>query len=471
MSRAAALRSCTVERIHALNLCHYCGICLAACPKDNIVRLEEARQGFYFHVVNEGVCGRCDLCLRICPGEELDLFRLNNSVFGRQPADEWLGNYQQCYLAAATDPDVRRAGASGGVTTALLAFCLRQGLIDGALVVADGKASIKDPRVFVARSEAELIECASSKYYPVPLMEGLDEVARAEGRYGVVGLPCHIHGLRKYELLRKTLRRKIVLQIGLFCGYSSDFASLDFLASRAGLASFAQVDWVNFRAGEWPGHVALRTKDGREVAMSRAERDLVSMLHMPTRCVTCPDQTSELADLAVGDAWLPELLGAEPRRWSAVVIARPSRGHDVLRLAEHKGAIRTREVEADKVAQSQKNLLVYKKRGMQARLRVLPLFGYGTPNFGAGWRLERSRLLDYFGALAFVAVNRLVVRPAIRRLMERLPSRAISPASRIYRHLLQPYDLRRRIVGKARVLWRRFTGRATPGPALPPLQP
>ena len=344
MRHGPGLRSRTVERIHALNLCHYCGICLAACPKDNIRRLDGPRQGFYFHVLDETVCGTCDLCLRICPGEDLDLARLNEQVFGVAPADQRLGVYRRCYLASASDRDVRREGASGGVVTALLTFCLAEGLIDGALVVEDGKSSIREPNLYVARSAGELRRGASSRYYPVPLMEGLSQIASGGGRYAVVGLPCHVHGLRKYEALRATLRERVVLRVGLFCGYSTDFASLDFLASRAGLASSDDVERVNFRAGDWPGHIALWSRDGGEFRMSRAERDIVSMLHMPTRCATCPDQTGELADVSVGDAWLPELLTGADHPWKSVVMVRTARGHEIFEAAIARGAIVAREV-------------------------------------------------------------------------------------------------------------------------------
>ena len=467
----SGVRSRTVERIHALNLCHYCGICLAACPKDNIRRLAGPRQGFYFHVLDEQACGPCDLCLRICPGEDLDLARLNMSVFGAPPTDERLGVYRRCYLASAAYDDIRHAGASGGVVTALLAFCLEERLVDGALVVADGASSIREPNVYVARSVSELRHAASSRYYPVPIMEGLSQLVRGRGRYAVVGLPCHVHGLRKYEELRKTLSDRVTLRVGLFCGYSTDFASLDFLASRAGLRSFEQVERVNFRAGEWPGHIALRSRDGTEIAMSRGERDLVSMLHMPTRCATCPDQTGELADLSVGDAWLPELLNGADHLWKSVVITRTARGHNAFETAVLRGAIVARNVSADEVARSQENLLVFKKRGMQARIRVLGFFGYGVPNFGARWKLERSRPVDYLGAVAFVIVNGLIVRPAVRRLLERLPSRAIAPFAWAYRNVLQAYDLRRKLVRKAVALGRRLGGGQMPAPPAPPLQP
>lgn len=439
------LEARNVERIAALDLCHYCGTCVAACPKDNLVRLANSAQGYYFHVVDEIACGTCDLCLQVCPGEELDLRHLNTQVFGAPATNVELGHFQACYLAHASDPDARLRGASGGITTTLFGYCLDHGLLDGVIVAEDGAASLRAPRLLVARTRAELVASAGSKYYPLPLMEGLLQVLRAPGRYGIVGLPCHVHGLRKFEQLRRSLQAKIALQLGLFCGYSTDFASLDFLASRVGAAGMEAIARVGFRDGHWPGRIALELRDGSVHHLSRGERDIVAMIHMPTRCVTCPDQTAELADLAVGDAWLPEIVNRKDGQWSALVVVRTSRGREAFDAAVKAGWIEAREVSSEKVVEAQRNLLVYKKRGMRARLRVLAWLGKGTPRYGPEGAPYRSRLLDYVGAVLFAVVNAAAKQAAVRRLLCRLPSRVIAPFAYLFRHALQSYDLQARL--------------------------
>ena len=51
---------------------------------------------------------------------------------------------------------------------------------------------------------------------PVPANIAFEEILEHDGKYAVVGLPCHIHGLRKAQELNKKLRERIVFSFAFF---------------------------------------------------------------------------------------------------------------------------------------------------------------------------------------------------------------------------------------------------------------
>jgi coenzyme F420 hydrogenase subunit beta len=137
-----------------------------------------------------------------------------------------LGQYERLVAARATDLNVLGAGQDGGAVTALLAYCMDEGLIDGVIATGDaGKPSSR-----VVRSKDELLDTAGSKYSAIPVLSALKDAEEITNA-AVVGLPCHVYGIRKtqffpglmahgYEVGESGERIKvpnIAYVIGLFC--------------------------------------------------------------------------------------------------------------------------------------------------------------------------------------------------------------------------------------------------------------
>ena len=127
-----------------------------------------------------------------------------------------MGIYRTTFLAQSLDEKLRNTSASGGAISALLIFALEAGLIDGALVVRMSKQHPLKPEVFIARTEKGILSGSQSKYLPVPMNVGIQEILKRDGRYAVVGLPCHIHGIRKTEILFPKPQNRIAFLLGLF---------------------------------------------------------------------------------------------------------------------------------------------------------------------------------------------------------------------------------------------------------------
>jgi coenzyme F420 hydrogenase subunit beta len=386
-------------------LCTGCGACCGVCPTSAIVM--RVSNGLFLPQVEEDECTSCSLCLRCCPGYSLDFEKLNSEVFGRKPEDPFLGNFSGCYLAHSNDKEIRFDSSSGGTTTQLLVYALEKGLIDGALVARMKEGSPLEPEPFIARTREEIVSASKSKYCPVATDVALKKILSEEGRFAVVGLPCHIHGVRKAEAVFEGLKDKIVLHVGLFCGHTVNFKGTDCLLRKFRVEK-GQVERLDYRGKGWPGSMSIRLKDGRNLGFRfnrgwKAYWNVFSpFFFAPLRCMMCPDLFNELSDVSVGDAWLPELRGRGSGE-SVVVVRTPSAERIVGRMSKD-GVLSLRTVSPDKVKESQAFSLNFKKANLSGRLSLFRMIGKATPNINPEPR--RAGFLALLGAfLPYVSLR------------------------------------------------------------------
>lgn len=338
----------TIEVTVKQELCTGCGTCVSICPKDAIHMVMDDSRGIYVPQLDKEGCNECGICFDVCPGHAVDFRQLNLAFFGREAEDFLLGNYLKCHIGHAADYDIRYNCASGGLVTALLIFALEQGIIDGALVTRMSEENPLQPQPFIAKSRKEIISASKSKYCPVPANVALREILQEEGKFAVVGLPCHIHGIRKAELVNKKLKDRIVLHLGIFCGNPMTFQGTDFLLEKYGVAK-ENVAQLDYRGRGWPGYMTIQLKEGAEKVVPLSEYIIFHDLGFfgPSRCALCCDQMNQLADISLGDAWLPELMA--DRSGTSIVICRSEIGRNLLEQAAAEGEIRLQDIDEKRI--------------------------------------------------------------------------------------------------------------------------
>lgn len=389
----------TIAQVVKNGLCTGCGTCIALCPEEAIKLTIDEKKGIYVPELNEEKCNNCGICYEICPGHEVDFKQLNLEIFGKEPEDVLIGNYLNGYIGHSTDYDIRYNSASGGLITQLLIFALEEGIIDGALVTRMKKDNPLEPEVFIARTKEEIISASKSKYCPVPSNIALKEILEEDGKFAVVGLPCHIHGIRKAERTNKELKEKIVLHLGILCNHTANFLGTEFLLQKFGVRK-EDVKKLDYRGEGWPGGMTIKLKNGSKKFIPEFDYwgSVFESYFIPTRCTLCSDETCELADISFGDIFSPELL-AEDKIGTSAIISRNEIGDQILQNAKSKKKIALKEVSSDKVIQSQERVLYSKKRKINARIFFFRLFGKKVPIYNQ--ELLRPRLSDYFGAIPF----------------------------------------------------------------------
>lgn len=393
--------------------CTQCGVCVSICPI-GVIAVDD--QGVHL----QGECIRCGLCYRFCPGRQLDLDSLSREYLGTAPNDALLGYYRRLYVARANSEEIRQRAASGGVVTALLVYLLNEKRIEGALGVTMDPDRPWRCQATVLRSPEEIIRAAQSKYSLVSLGALLRSARRAGGPLALVGLPCHVHGLRLLQRIG-SYRETFPLVIGLFCGFNLQPAATQHLIHKVGFKT-QQVSRLQYRGGPWPGGLVVQTADGERRFVPKDSYAYVNLMYPPRRCLVCPDLTNELADLSVGDTWLREYAGG----WSTV-ISRSPQGEELLNEAVQAGVLSRHEITREQLKCSHAHLFDYKKEGYFVRrkwLRVPLDYRVRAPSVGARRWLQQSLLL----VLILVLSN-----PVVRGVVQRLPLSWLGRLSRAAR--------------------------------------
>lgn len=351
--------------------CTGCGTCAGTCPSDAISLFVDRDMHIYLPNVDKSKCIHCGMCVRVCPGISTDYEEIGLQIFGKQPNDNYLGNYMKCYVGHSTDDEIRYNSSSGGLVTSLLRLALEDGTIEGAAVIKMDRGDALRAKAFVAQTPSAITSAAKSKYCPVPMNVLLKEIMSREGRYAVVGLPCHIHGIRKAEQLFPILRKRIVLHLGLFCSHNVNFAGTEYFIRRLGVSG-KDVSTICYRGGGWPGAPYIKLKDGttRTDAKGEWNKMFASRFFTPARCMFCQDSTNELADLSFGDPWLPRF--KNERIGKSILICRTPVGDTLLKHAISMGRVELFEISADETKKSQESLS-YKKKAIFAYCRLIGL--------------------------------------------------------------------------------------------------
>ena len=396
-------RKKAIHRIVEDNLCTQCGTCAGICPSDAIDM--HISKGLCLPNIEWEKCTNCGLCARVCPGDNVDFQTLNLEIFGKQPKCFLLGNSLGCYIGHSADDNLRGNSSSGGLVTQLLIFALEKGIVDGALVVGMRKDLPSVPEPFIAKTREEIRLASKSKYAPSSSNIILKEILSRQGKFAVVGLPCHIQGVRKAEAYNKELKEKIVLHLGLFCSHTVNFLGTEILLKKL-KTDKQDIKQLDYRGNGWPGYLSVLTKKGQRLSIRY--RDYWNSLFgpnffTPLRCLSCHDHTNELADLSFGDAWLKNVMKKD-KDGSSIVISRSKKGDEILKKAESAGAIHLNEIDVENVIRSQYTSLFSKKIGLGTRIAILNSFGIRTPSYPnlkkhANPLLYTTHLLQVLGAI------------------------------------------------------------------------
>jgi coenzyme F420 hydrogenase subunit beta len=407
----------TIESVVKNSLCTGCGTCAGICQQNAISMVIDKRQGIYIPSLDKTKCIDCGICFSVCPGSEVDFKSLNIEFFGKEPNDQLIGNYLNCYTGYSSNYDIRYNSSSGGLVTQLLLVALEEGLIDGALVTKMNKNNPLEPEPFIARTKEEIIEASQSKYCPVPANIALREILQNEGKYAIVGLPCHIHGLRKAARINKYLRNRVILYFGLLCNHSPSFHATDMLLKRHNIKQ-KEIHKLNYRGTGWPGYMKVLAKRGEfQESLDNYWNFLGLDFFTPTRCLLCYDHTAELADIAFGDAWLPEMKSNTIGH--SIIITRNENGEKILQKALSSKSLQIQPIQHSKVENSQKIPLYLKKKAIYARLnlkRTKPT--YGLKNTSSDPLNNLLALFSYFNhLLTRISTCRCLLRYIPRKLI------------------------------------------------------
>jgi len=275
--------------------------------------------------------------------------------------EKYIGEHICCRMGYATDENIRKNAASGGMVTALLCHLLETKQIDGAWVtrseIVDGKLSYK---TFIATEKEQLMQCSSSVYMYMPLLQHVDMLREFHGRLAVVLLPCQMRVFTAMLEKDSALREKIVLKIGLYCsGSHTEGATL--LPLKKKKISLDGAVRLYYRRGHWRGKTAVLYPNGSEKTMSYSKTICAyknAYFFSRESCMICQDHFCRAADISFGDVWLKEMKKQPIKHTSCVI--RTERALQMYESAVNAGALISSRLSDVKLIKSQKRALVFK---------------------------------------------------------------------------------------------------------------
>jgi coenzyme F420 hydrogenase subunit beta len=380
-----------VRRVYDDGLCMQCGTCEGVCPTGSVSLQWDLRVGYRLRV-DEQSCTDCGRCHDACPGPGLDF---GPGAWWRErnrgaPFADFLGPWRRLWFGWASDATVRHSGASGGVATALMQAALETDAVDAVVAVRMSAANPLEAESVICRSPGEVAACRGSKYDVVALNTALKRILEEPGRYALVGLPCHVQGVRLAQRRSRRLRERVALTLGIFCGLTNEPRATAVAARQAGLDP-ASLRSVSYRGPGWPGGMRLVDRHGtvrwRDYP-DYFDRQMAALT--PPRCRLCPDALAELADVSVGDAWLERFDGSDG---VSDVIVRTPAGERLLEDAA--GSLVLQPAGPEEMVASQRETFRVKRNVCRGRLWLRSLADRPAPDYpGVALAASASDRLD-----------------------------------------------------------------------------
>lgn len=404
--------------------CMHCGCCVGLAP--GALRFEETTKGplpALRRPPDEGEAADLELAWRVCPGRGVpypDLF----DYLGERP-DNWLmGPYRQLFTGYAADESVRRRGASGGVISRVLIHLLESGRVQGVVVLRQGLQTPEIATPMIARTRDEILAAAQSVYAVTPVLTVLPEMDAFAGQLAFVGLPEQVTALRMLQAAGHPGALKVDFIAGPYTGTSMYAGAVRAFVRARGVRDDVAIRSLQWRAGEWPGHLRVETADGRVLTAKKFYYNYLIPFYVSRNCQITPDFTNEATDLSVGDAWSPVFEQAGGGH--SVVVARTPAGVEVLAEMKAADELCLEPIEIERAMAMHGHMLDFKKRGTFIRLERQGRAGLPVPQYGyVPKKIDKGRRRVEWVISSAFAVGR---QRWARWLIGKIPIAIVGPA-------------------------------------------
>ena len=178
------------------------------------------------------------------------------------------------------------------------------------------------------------------------------------------------------------LKIKIPFLIGIICGgLKSSFFS-DFLAQSAGIeGKYVEQDYriknINSTALDYSFGAFDKKRNFHQMEMSKVGDMWGTGLFKSNACDFCTDVSTELADISLGDAWLPEY--KPDGKGNSIIITRSELAEKLIQDGILTNELHVKNVDKESIIESQKSSFSHRQDAVKFRLMIAKLLGKKTP--------------------------------------------------------------------------------------------
>ncbi len=332
------------EEVINTGLCTGCAGCVISCPHD-VIGYEHAPGAYKpFHLEEElgtdncvhGEKG-CTSCTRACPRFRDWETEAEMHLFDRHRKPEELsGVYKDVLLTRASDSTVHELGQDGGLVSAILIWCLENGIIDGALTShlendEENGNSWKAIPALATDKESVLAGAGSRYTYSANTLAITEAREKNLESLALVGMSCQT-SIAPVMWNRKVGKagKPIKLNIGLLCSKSFDDSI------------FEELFWAKYRLPK-EEMTKMNIKGVFQIWMKNGDYHEINLkeCHAWTRegCNHCPDFAAEHADISTGGI-------GKYNDWTLTVV-RTELGRQIIMRMLEEGVIEGRPGDSD----------------------------------------------------------------------------------------------------------------------------
>lgn len=280
--------------------------------------------------------------------------------------DPHAGHFENCYIGYSRE--FRDTSSSGGVSTYVLEQLLKRGIVDYIYVVQTDGAS--GYRYQACRSPEDIRSISKTRYYPVSMDELFSTIDRTEGRVAVTGVACFIKAIRLKQHYRSEYRTKIPFLIGIVCGGLKSRHYTDFLAQCTGISGYYthpeyRVKDHESKASDYSFSAVDSDRNTRTIKMQLVGSNWGAGLFKAKACDFCTDVLTELADISLGDAWLPGY--REDGKGHNIVVTRTTLADEIIQTGVERGELDMHAAPVELMIKSQAGGFNHKRNAVKFR--------------------------------------------------------------------------------------------------------
>lgn len=359
------------------DLCIGCGLCVYKCP-NNALEMNWNEFGF---LIPE-LIGNCDYdgsCISVCPFNPFPEkeVKTENEIAElilkeKKQYHPKIGKYINIY--AGYSNQFRLTSSSGGIATFVFSELLDKGIVDYVFSVKDSNQSGFFYEYGISSNKEELLNASKTKYFPVTLASVMPRIQELNGKVAIVGVACFIKAIRLAQYKEPALFKKIPFLVGVICGGVKSRFFSEYLAGRAGVQN-RQFDKPQFRIKDFLSNAGdysfgcFNKLDHKEYTIKmRSVGDMWgSGMFKNNACDFCDDVTTELADISLGDAWLPPY--NEDGAGTNVVVIRSGIADLLIQEGINEGKLTVEALQIDRFIASQKGSFNHRHTGLSCRIK------------------------------------------------------------------------------------------------------
>jgi coenzyme F420-reducing hydrogenase beta subunit len=360
------------------DLCIGCGLCTYKCPS-NALKMRWNDYGFLIPELT-GNCDSKEDCLSICPfnpfpkedvkteNELAEIYLNETTNFQKE-----IGKYNSIYAGYAKE--FRLTSSSGGIVTYIFTELLKRGIVDHVFSVQESAIPGVHYVYTISSSKEELLAASKTKYFPVTLGTIFPKIHDVKGKVAIVGVACFIKAVRLAQHSKPDLKEKIPFLVGIICGGIKSRFFTEYLAGKVGVTldhvqkPHFRIKDLNAAAFDYSFGCYDESSNKEKTIKMRSVGDMWGTgFFKANACDFCDDVASELADISLGDAWIPPF--NNDGHGTNVIVTRSLVAEYLIHEGIKNGKLYIEQLSLERFTASQQGSFNHRQSGLSIRLSL-----------------------------------------------------------------------------------------------------